>query len=69
MDSEMQITEEQRNWLSSLSPVEIMDVYCEEKYTPVHEYPLLNSIYCNLSYYLNTFKNIYYTNLYKLSLI
>ena len=21
-----------------------------EKYTPVHEYPLLNSIYCNLSY-------------------
>ena len=20
------------------------------KYTPVHEYPLLNSIYCNLSY-------------------
>jgi len=29
MDSEIQITEEQRNWLSSLSPVEILDVYCE----------------------------------------
>jgi len=29
MDSEIQITEEKRNWLSSLSPVELMDVYCE----------------------------------------
>jgi len=25
----MQITQEQKNWLSSLSPVEIMDIYCE----------------------------------------
>lgn len=29
MNLEMQITEEQRNWLLSLSPIEIMDVYCE----------------------------------------
>jgi len=29
MDSEIQITEEKRNWLSSLSPVELMDLYCE----------------------------------------
>ena len=29
MDSEIQITEEQRDWLSSLSPVELIDVYCE----------------------------------------